>query len=249
MKLMDEINQLKKNGFCILSGVFNNLEINQMRDEVIAHLKNMAKTQNREQSYHLAGFHRYPSLFRLHSNLLSNQRINVALKNFYGAEDYITIGLSDVTINRSQHWHTDLLRGKYSSYLASTDPWDPQNIPCLKALVYLQAGKGLRVISGSHQIRTKLNDKDIYNELNLKNVQKVEVATGDVVLIDIRLIHRGSTEIEMNSPQLVSKPKILVSTVFGKVNVPITNAIQIGNFFRNIDWDQKWLKNIVKFKN
>ena len=91
---MDEINQLKKNGFCILSGVFNNLEINQMRDEVIAHLKNMAKTQNREQSYHLAGFHRYPSLFRLHSNLISNQRINVALKNFYGAEDYITIGLS-----------------------------------------------------------------------------------------------------------------------------------------------------------
>lgn len=246
---MEEINSLKKNGFCILSDVFNNLEINQMRDEVIANLKIMAKTQNREQSYHLAGFHRYPSLSRLHSNLVSNQQINVALKTFYGADDYITIGLSDVTINRSQHWHTDLLREKYSSHLESIDLWDPQNIPCLKALVYLQAGKGLRVISGSHQTRTKLNDKDISNELSLKNVQQVEVVSGNVVLMDIRLIHRGPTEIEMNSPQLAFMPKILVSTVFGKVNMPITNAMQTGNLFRNIDWDQKWLKNIIKFKN
>jgi len=239
---MDKIYQLKMSGFCILSGVFNNLEINQMRDEVIANLKNMAKTQNLDQSYHLAGFHRYPSLSRLHSNIASNQRINVALKDFYGAEDYITIGLSDVTINRSQHWHTDLLRGKYSTHLESTDPWDQHNTPCLKALVYLQAGRGLSVLSGSHQIRTPLNDKNISTELNLKNSQQIEVASGDVVLMDIRLIHRGSTEIEMNSQQLVSKPKILVSTVFGKVNMPITMAMQTGNLFRNIDWDKKWLR-------
>mgnify|MGYP001101244964 CR=1 FL=1 len=60
---------------------------------------------------------------------------------------------------------------------------------------------------------------------------------GDVILMDIRLPHRGSSEQELRGVDYRRPPKILVSTVLGAVSKPLTRAMEAGNFERLRDWD------------
>ena len=233
---------LERDGFCVLPNLFQDREIAEMRKDVIANSKRMAKTRSQPGSFHLAGFHRYPSLSCLHARIAANKDINSYLRGFYEADDYYTIGLSDITVNRSQEWHTDLLRGEFAHLLNSVDPWADEIDVCIKALVYLQSGRSLRILPGSHRQRTPLNDDEVALLPELRNSETIELDSGDVVLMDIRTVHRGPTDEEMSSPELAQIPKILISTVFGRINAPFAIAMQAGNLSRSISWEKRWLK-------
>ena len=65
------------------------------------------------------------------------------------------------------------------------------------------------------------------------------VEPGDVVILDIRAAHRGSTEEACQSPACSSHPRILVSTVLGRSDGELTKAMEMGNFHRLMDWVER----------
>ncbi len=229
--------KLRDMGFSVLRGAVDATEVAAMRKIVGDNLHRMANTRPNPASRHIAGFHRVPALEPLHHAITSNGRLNEALTAAYAPHDFITIGLSDITVNRSQPWHTDLLRGKYARYLTPEICWDGSMTGCLKALLYLQDGKSLKVVPGSHRRPVSLADDHAAIPQKPGDVLPVEVKVGDIVLMDIRLVHRGSTEEEMLGTELVDAPKILVSTVYGAQGVELTRAMQLGNMQRMIDWE------------
>ena len=229
--------KLQSHGFAVLPFAVDAPTVAEMRDLVCANLGRMANTRPNPASRHIAGFHRLPVLEPLHSKLTENPALNCALSEFYANRDYVTIGLSDITVNRSQPWHTDLLRGAYARYLTPEMCWGHGAVGCLKALLYLQDGKSLRVIPGSHLQPVSLADDSGVVPTDPKEVTEVAVQVGDIVLMDIRLVHRGSTEAEMAQADLVDAPKILLSTVFGEKDAPLTLAMEYGNAQRMRDWD------------
>lgn len=228
-------------GYCILPSVFSAAEISQFRATAVANLPIMGQTRDVAHSYHMAGFHRFPSLSTLHAQIASSESINRFLSAYYGASSYYAIGLSDITVNRSQRWHTDLLRGPYSRFLENGLAWKEDGGRCIKALVYLQDGKSLGVVPGSHLDATPLDDALLDDLARSREVAWLSVKAGDVVMMDIRLLHRGSTDEEMRRPELAQTPKILISTVFGSIGSAFTQAMQIGNAHRMADWDRKFL--------
>jgi hypothetical protein len=60
--------------------------------------------------------------------------------------------------------------------------------------------------------------------------------------MDIRALHRGSTDEEMRGLELADTPKILFSTVFGPIASAFTQAMQVGNAHRMAEWDRRFLK-------
>jgi hypothetical protein len=168
--------------------------------------------------------------------LVTNSEIRSFINDALGGMDSVTIGLSDITINRSQEWHCDLLRGAFSSYLNEEVCWGPRGGGVYKALLYLQEGKSLATVPGSHARKTSLDNDQCVIPKDLDSISHVSVNPGDVVIIDLRLIHRGSTEAEMQPLTLADNAKILISTVFGGVDYPLTNAMEVGNFHRLMAW-------------
>ena len=201
----------------------------------------MGQTRSSAHSYHLAGFHRFPALSTLHGRIVDDPDINNFLAAYFEQKPYYAIGLSDITINRSQQWHTDLLRGQYAGFLDGTNPWSPDNGNCLKVLIYLQDGESLQIVPRSHMDRSPLDDNQLANVAETMEVVSVKVKAGDVVFMDIRLLHRGSTDEAMSNPALEHSPKILMSTVFGPIASQFAQAMQIGNVHRTVDWDRKFL--------
>ncbi|MDH4986915.1 hypothetical protein QEZ47_15520 [Aminobacter anthyllidis] len=112
----------------------------------------------------------------------------------------------------------------------------------LKALVYLQDGASLRILPCSHLSPSPLDDTllEVLAEA-ARDVVRVDVKAGDVVMMDIRALHRGSTDADMRSPELAAAQKILVSTVFGPVASALAQAMQLGNAHRLADWDRRFL--------
>lgn len=238
MKSLQPTAELEENGFCILPAVFGAVEIDRFRAGAIRCLDMMGQTRNVDHSYHLAGFHRFAELTDMHSSVASNATINGFLADYYSGSPYYAIGLSDITVNRSQQWHTDLLRGPYSRFLETVDPWAQRAQGCIKALLYLQSGRSLRIVPGSHRSPSPLDDAMLDRLARSQGVLELKVEAGDVVMMDIRSLHRGSTDEEMSRPELAQAPKILVSTVFGPIGSAFTEAMQLGNAHRMADWDR-----------
>ena len=119
--------------------------------------------------------------------------------------------------------------------------WGPEGGRCLKALVYLQDRTSLKVLPGSHLRPVPLSDDVACIPDDKQDVLLVDVRVGDVVLTDIRLVHRGATEEETLASGVDQEPKILLSTVFGALGAPLTSAMQLGNAHRMVDWDASHL--------
>ena len=68
-------------------------------------------------------------------------------------------------------------------------------------------------------------------------IEPIVAKAGDVILMDIRTIHRGATEAEMAAKDLGADAKILISTVFGDRYARLAQAMQRGNAERTVDWD------------
>jgi len=233
--------QLNEQGYCILPGLFSRSTIESFREVVLAHKHLMGQTRNNVQSFHLAGFDRFAPLQALHCEIAASPGLQNVLRAFFAPSDFHTIGLTDITINRSQHWHTDLLRGRFSHFLDAADPWAPAEPACVKALVYLQDGKSLKIVPGSHLAPTPLDDAALEQLAQQREAIALEARAGDIVMIDLRALHRGSTDGEMQAPGLAESPKILVSTVFGSKISAFAAAMQRGNAQRMAEWDAKYL--------
>ena len=233
---------LRSNGYCVMPSALDNSDVVRFRTIILNNLNIMGQTRNISHSFHLAGFHRFQELSGIHQEVISNNIVSSFLADYYNQDTAYAIGLTDITINRSQHWHTDLLRGEYSSYLANGLPWQNQNQSCIKILIYLQAGKSLRIVPKSHLLPTPLDDTQLASQATSSSHIQLGLNAGDIVLMDIRALHRGSNEDEMSDPKLAQNPKILVSTVFGATNSIFAKAMQIGNNNRMKQWDKKYLK-------
>lgn len=244
-----EAEELSTNGYCVLKSVFDAPEIAGFRAAISSQTDKMGQTRRAGHSYHLAGFHRFNSFASCHAAIQENEKINEFLSSYFKKNAFYAIGLSDITINRSQQWHTDLLRGKYTSYLQQDRLWNPSISGCIKALVYLQSGKSLRIVPKSHLQPTPLDDAQLDTLAQTKTIEQLIVNAGDVVMMDIRSLHRGSTDEEMSTPELANNPKILISTVFGEVGSSFARAMELGNVARMQEWDQKYLSQLYTLAN
>lgn len=235
------VDALKQDGVCCLKAVFRPEEVAHFRDQVLQNLDQMGRTRRTAHSHHLAGFHRFPTFAQLHTDLATHPTVTAFLSQVFDQDPYLSIGLSDITVNRSQHWHTDLLRGPYAQHLAGIDPWAPTVGPCIKVLLYLQPGKSLRIVRGSHLSPTPLDDAALERLAQSEAVDRLDLESGDVVMMDLRALHRGSTEEEMAAAAGGARSKILISTVFAPLSSPLSQAIQVGNAHRMVDWDRRHL--------
>jgi len=237
---MNEDIGLRRDGIAVLRGVFSRSEIVGARELVLANRALLRRTRPSRSSGHLASFHRFPALEPLHQLLTGNAQIRQLVASALGGEDVCTIGLSDITVNRSQQWHVDLLRGKYSEYLAGIDIWNPAAGGVFKVLVYLNDSDSLQVLPGSHLTPIALADDALAIPEPDTAIVPVPVHAGDVVVLDIRCVHRGSDEQTYLSGKWDEQPRILVSTVLGGVGRALTHALEAGNFARFVDWRARW---------
>lgn len=227
--------QLLSRGFVVLEGL-SNVAVQKARKCIIENAHLLKNTRPNVSSGHIAGFHRYPDLEPLHALVSSNPVVLDILRATSGCSLIRSIGLSDITVNRSQEWHVDLLRGRYQSHLTPEICWGPRGGGVYKALLYLQAGATLKVVPGAHTRPTALDDDRKCEPGSSAETEAVAVPSGGIVLMDIRLPHRGSSEEELRNTS-AQDSKMLVSTVLVGDKLPLGEAMERGNFERLLDWD------------
>jgi len=233
----DQAKRLTQDGYVVLSGLVPPAVIDDARRRVTTNIGLFKNTRPNPSSGHLAGFHRYPALEPLHTLLSNNAFIMDILMKATGGLPIRSIGLSDITVNRSQEWHVDLLRGAYQHHLTPDICWGTRGGGVYKILLYLQAGNSLKTMPGAHLAPVPLDSDRKCGPSNSSQVKSISVGAGDVILMDVRLPHRGSSEEELQSREFLAAPKILISTVLGADRKPLTRAMEIGNFERLLHWD------------
>src|SRR5262245_58016729 len=150
--LVRNLQELRRDGLTVLEGVYDRKTVDLSRKQVMEHWSLYKNTRPTPSSRHLAGFHLYPELVSLHNLLAGNKKVLNFMKLVLGGQQPRSIGLSDITINRSQHWHKDLLRGKYAPYLNGVDFWDCECAGVFKLLMYLQDGTSLKIVRGCNAL-------------------------------------------------------------------------------------------------
>ena len=228
--------QLRERGFTVLDGL-PSPAVEDARRSVIENAHLLKNTRPNPASGHVAGFHRYPELEHLHALVSSNPIVLDILSQASGSSRIRSIGLSDITVNRSQPWHVDLLRGRYQPHLTPEICWGSDGGGVYKVLLYLQPGSTLKVVPGAHRKPLPLDDDRKSRPGSPGEAEAVAVRAGEIVLMDIRLPHRGSSEEELDNPAFAANPKILVSTVLAAADRPLAAAMERGNLERLLDWD------------
>jgi len=132
------------------------------------------------------------------------------------------------------------LRGEYAAYLKGVDIWDCEFPGVYKLLMYLQDGRSLKIVRGSHRVPQLLESDKYAEPSNDTDVVDVSFKAGDVVVMDIRTSHRGSTEEVFLSGAYDNDPKILVSTALGVDGGKLTHAMEFGNARRLMDWQDQY---------
>ncbi len=228
--------ELRHEGVTVLSGLFDKRTVANARRTVLENRGLFKNTRSAPSSGHLAGFHRFPALEPLHTLLTGNQHIIDFLGHMQKDGGVRSIGLSDITINRSQHWHKDLLRGQYKTYLDGVLDWEADGGGVYKVLLYLQDSASLKYIEASHTIPVSLDSDHSAEPAENSVIKTAKANAGDVVIMDIRCSHRGASDAAYADGQWDENPRILVSTVLGGVARKLTGAMERGNFHRLSDW-------------
>lgn len=228
---------VRRDGHAVLRGAIDGASVRRARRLVLDHRDLLRNTRPTRSAGHLAGFHRYPELEELHQLITANPSVREFLSAAFGGHAMRSIGLSDITINRSQPWHKDLLRGRFRRHLGeSALAWDGAGAGVYKVLVYLQPGDSLQIVRGSHLAPIPLDTDQHAEPGPTDEILSVGVQAGDIVIMDIRCTHRGSSEDAFSAGQHDANPKILVSTALGRDDHPLTHAMEIGNSERLADW-------------
>ena len=232
------LDEVRSAGVQIVPGAFDAATVDDARRLVLAHTDLMKRTRPTPSSRHLAGFHRFPALEPLHLLLTGNPMVVDRMSSLLGG-DLRTIGLSDITIDRSQQWHKDLLRGPYRSFLASDRPCAEHHGKAFKVIVYLQDSSSLQVVPGSHRGDIDLSDDEHAIPGPGDQVIAVPVHRGDAVIIDLCTTHRGTDESAYAAATPETPARILVSTVFTRVDCEFADQLEAGNAARLADWSQR----------
>lgn len=229
------VEDLHSSGVGLLPRAVRLAEIDQARETVLAHLDLMKNTRPSPSSRHLAGFHQFPALEPLHGLITGNPHAREVMNHLLGP-DHRTIGLSDITVNRSQQWHKDVLRGRFRHFLDGEQPCAQHHGKVFKVILYLQDSTSLHVVPGSHRQDVQLEDDTFAVPSDERHVTQVKTQAGDLVIIDICTTHRGSPETAFDEPQASQNPKMLISTVFGRPNCDFAERMERGNAERLAFW-------------
>lgn len=219
----------------MLRQVFDPPAVADARRRVLEHRGLLRNTRPTPSAGHLAGFHRHPALAPLHAMLAEHPAVAACVADLCGP-DARAIGMTDITVNRSQPWHKDLLRGRFRVHLGVDDPCARWHGTVFKLLAYLQPGTSLAVVVGSHRRDLDLSSDDHARPGAADEVRNVAVEAGDVVVLDVCTTHRGSEESAFATPDAEAAPKILVSTVVGAADSELTARLEHGNAVRLADW-------------
>jgi ectoine hydroxylase-related dioxygenase (phytanoyl-CoA dioxygenase family) len=174
----------------------------------------------------------------LHDVLTANTTITAHLHELLGPQ-VRTIGLSDITIDRSQPWHKDLLRGPYQGFLAPDGVCANNHGKAFKVIMYLQDAGSLQVIAGSHLHDIDLNTDEPAIPGPDEPITSVPVRRGDAVIIDLCTTHRGSDEATYLAAPRGAPARILISTVFTRADCDFADRLEAGNGARLADWDRR----------
>ena len=235
--LADTVASVLDTGVGVIPGAFDPATIAWARHLVLDHTATMKNTRPTESSRHLAGFHRFPALEPLHTMITANEVVAGHIAALTGTP-LRTIGLTDITINRSQQWHKDLLRGEFSRHLDAHTCADHHG-KVFKVIVYLQDATSLQYVRGSHRHDIPLTSDAAAIPGDTAGVERVETTAGDAVIIDICTTHRGSGEDAFATASAVAPPRILVSTVFGRTGCDFTDRMERGNADRQAAWERR----------
>ncbi|KAI9022375.1 hypothetical protein DFJ74DRAFT_706366 [Hyaloraphidium curvatum] len=224
--------RVRRDGFAVLPAALTPADVAAARATVLAHRHLLRNTRPTPSAGHLAGFHRFPELEPLHTLLTSCPGVRECIARLCpgGAR---TIEMSDITVDRSQAWHKDLLRGPFRTLLGCTDPCARWHSSAFKVLLYLQPSSSLVVVPGSHERDVDLSDDEAAVPHPDEEVVRVAVQPGDVVVLDVCCTHRGSDE---DAFRPGGEPKVLVSTVFGASGSTLADRLELGNAVRLAWW-------------
>lgn len=237
---VEPFRRIRQDGAAVFPGVFQPDQIAWARRVVLDHLDHMPNTRPFAGSRHMAGFHRFPSLEPLHSMLTGSPAVRDIMRRLCG-ERARTIGISDITVNRSQQWHKDLLRGQFRQHLGSGPCCADWHGTVFKVIVYLQDSSSLKIVPGSHRRDIDLESDEHAVPVDESSVLPVPARAGDAVVIDICTTHRGSPEQAFSAGESTGAAKILVSTVFGRHGAPLTDRMELGNAVRLTSWTSRHL--------
>ena len=210
--------QITDQGFIILNNVFTKEEIEDYRKQIL-NFKNKNKLRNSDKGFTIPDFIRHKDLSGV-GNMRNNEKIQAALLDIFGSDNYRFCSHNDIGINRICPWHKDKLNGSIAKY-ETVDIWKKHNgeqHEIVKVLIYLEDhsndNDGLKVVPKSH-LTSKINSQG-YIQLKPK--------IGDVIIFDQRITHRGMEK-------QVPNARILVSFGFGKNNI-FTDNFEKGTIFR-----------------
>ena len=234
----DLVDEARRTGVAVIPGAFDDAVIDDARRLVLANTALMKRTRPTRTARHLAGFHRFPVLEPLHLALTANPVVLEHVHLLLGP-DLRTIGLSDITIDRSQPWHKDLLRGAYRHFLDPEAVCERHHGKAFKVIMYLQDSNSLQVIPGSHRVDIDLDTDQHAVPGPDDPVLAVPVRRGDAVVIDLGTSHCGADEATYLSAPPDAPARILVSTVFTRAVCDFADQLEAGNAARLADWSRR----------
>jgi hypothetical protein len=234
----DELNEVRTSGVEVIAGAFDAATVEEARRVALRHTDLMKRTRPTPSARHIAGFHRFPALEPLHRSITGNPVVTGRLHALLDA-DLRTIGLSDITIDRSQPWHKDLLRGAYRSFLEPAGVCERNHGKAFKVIMYLQDSSSLQVIPGSHRHDIELDSDEHAIPGPDDPVLSIPVRSGDAVIIDLCTTHRGADEATYLDKPPGTPPRILVSTVFTRAECSFADQLEAGNAARLADWTHR----------
>jgi len=225
--------ELVNDGLVVLPQIFSRSAIKDIRELILSNLSLLRNTRAAESSLHLAGFHRYPEFENLHSMLSCNEVVLGFLRYILDGGHVRNTGITDITINRSQCWHKDLLRGPYESLLQPEVIWKSQG-EIFRIVVYLQDSSQLKIVPGSHREPISLQSDNEAVPVDNHRIKYISIKAGDVVVMDVRTTHRGADEAHFIDYD--GGPSILVATTLGSDKSRLTDQLEYGNASRLRDW-------------
>ena len=243
----NELDEVRSAGVEVIVGAFDAATVDHARRVALAHSDLMKRTRPTPSARHVAGFHRFPALEPLHTAITGNPLVTERMQVLLGAP-LRTIGLSDITIDRSQQWHKDLLRGAYRSFLEPHGVCANNHGKAFKVIMYLQDSNSLQVIPGSHRRDIDLDSDQHAIPGPNDSVIPVPVRTGDAVIIDLCTTHRGADEATYLGQPDDAPPRILVSTVFTRAECDFADRLEAGNAARLADWSRRpetWIDTAI----
>jgi ectoine hydroxylase-related dioxygenase (phytanoyl-CoA dioxygenase family) len=210
--------QIKEEGYTVLKNIFTRNDIEIYRTEIENYIKNNKTIKN-------AGGITIPDFikkenFKSINDIIFNAKIREALTEIFEGEDYRFCGHNDIGVDRVVGWHKDKLNNEYAKF-ETVNIWEKhegEEHEIVKVLIYLQEHElnddGLQIIPKSHK------------ESRIVGKKHVKTGSGDVVIFDQRITHRG---MEANT----IKGRMLVSFGFGKNNI-FTDNFEKGTIERQI---------------